>query len=55
MHREQSGKCMVDMQRSDWSDLRLESSNDNEAPDMPNSGSTDFALRLRNVANVSKI
>ena len=53
MHREQSDKGMVDMDRSDWCDLRLESSNDNEAPDIPNSGSTDIALRLRNMANMS--
>ena len=44
---------MVDMTRTEWSDLRQESSNTIEAPDIPDSDSTDFALRLRNMANVS--
>ena len=45
---------MVEMKRSDCSDLRQESSNENEAPDISDSGSTDVTLRLlRNMANVS--
>ncbi len=50
---EQSGKGMVEMERTEWSDLRHESSNEHEAPDIPDSDSTDVALRLRNVVNVS--
>ena len=48
-----SGRGMVEMERSDWSDLRQESSKGNEAPDIPDSDSTDVALRLQNMANVS--
>ena len=46
---------MDEMERSDWSDLRQESSMKNEAhgPGIPDSDSTDVALRLRNLANVS--
>ena len=47
-------KGMVEMERSDWSDLRQESSDENEAQaDIPDSDSTGVALRLRNMANVS--
>ena len=49
---EQSGEGMVEMARAEWSDLRQENSNENEAPRRPDSDSTDFALRLRNLANV---
>ena len=45
---------IVEMQISDWSDLGQESSNENEAPNMRNSGSTDLALWLPNMVNVSK-
>ena len=34
------------------SDLRQENSNEIEAPDIPDSDSTDLAVRLRNMANV---
>ena len=45
---------MVKMERSDWSDFRQESSDENEAQaDMPDSDSTGIALRLQNMANVS--
>ena len=50
---EQSGKGMVEMERTEWSDLRQESSNEIEAHAIPDSNSTDVALRLRNMANVS--
>ncbi len=49
---EQSGKGMVEMERTEWSDLRQESSNENETPDIPDSDSTDVALLLRIMANV---
>ena len=42
---------MVDMERTEWSDLRHESVNDIEAPDIPDSDSTDVAVWLRNMAN----
>ena len=45
---------MVEMEESDWNELRLESSNENEAPDIPDSDSTDVTLWLRNMANVSE-
>ena len=45
---------MVEMERTDWSDLRQETINKNEAPDIGGSNSTDVALRLRNMANVSQ-
>ena len=48
---EQNGKCMVEIERSDWSKLRQESTNENEAPDIPDN-STDVALQLRNMAKV---
>ena len=44
---------LVEMERTDWSDLRQESSNENEAVDIPDSDSADVALLLRNMANVS--
>ena len=44
---------MDEMERSDWSDLQQERSNENEAPDIPDRDSTDVALRLRNMANIS--
>ena len=44
---------MVEMERSDWTDLRQESSKENEAPDISDSDSTDVALRQRNMAYVS--
>ena len=44
---------MVEMERSDWSDFRQESSDENEAHDIPDSDSTGVALWLRNMANVS--
>ena len=50
---EQSDKGMVEMERTEWSDLRQEYSNKIEAPDIQDSDSTDVALRLRNMANVS--
>ena len=52
-----ASKDVVEMKRSDWSDLRQESFNKNEAPDIPDSSdsdSTDVALRLRDMANVSQ-
>ena len=49
----QSGKGMVEMKRSDWGDLRRESTNENEGPDIPDSDSTDVALRVRNMDDVS--
>ena len=45
---------MVDKERTEWSDLRQESSNENETPDIPDSDWTDDALRVRNMANVSE-
>ena len=45
---------MAEMERTDWSDLRQECSNKNEAPDIPDGDSTGVTLRLRNMANVSK-
>ena len=42
---EQSDKGVFEMERSDWSELRQESSNKNEAPDIPDSDLTDVALR----------
>ena len=43
---EQSSKGMVEMERSEWSDLRQESTNEIEDPDIPDSDSTDAAVRL---------
>ena len=45
---------MVKMERAERSDLRQESTNEIEDPDIPGSDSTDIAVRLRNVANVSQ-
>ena len=46
---------MVEMERTEWSDLRQENPNEiNEDPDIPDSDSTDAAVRLRNMANVSQ-
>ena len=52
-HGEQSSKGMVEMEKSEWSDLRQESANEIEDPHIPDCDSTDAALRLRNMANVS--
>ena len=40
------------MEISDWSDLRQKSSNENVAPAIPDSDTTDVALQLRNMVNV---
>ena len=53
-HREQRNKGMVKMERTERSDLRQESTNEIEDPNIPDSDSTDIAVRLRNVANVSQ-
>ena len=45
---------LVEMERTEWSDLRQESPNEIEDPDIPDSDSTDTAVRLRNMANVSQ-
>ena len=42
------------MERTERSDLRQESPNEIEDPDIPDSDSTDAAVRLRNMANVSQ-
>ena len=42
------------MERTEWSDLRQENSNNIDALDISDSGETDFALRMRNMANVSQ-
>ena len=44
---------MVEMERTEWSDLRQESGNEIKAPEIPDRDSTDVALRLRNMAIVS--
>ena len=44
---------MVEIGRADGSDLRKETSKENEAPDIPDSDSIDVVLWLRNMANVS--
>ena len=41
------------MERFGWCDLQQENSNEIEAPDIPDSGLSDVALPLRNMANVS--
>ena len=46
-------KGMVEMETTEWSDLQQEMSNKIEAPDRPDSDSTNVALWLRNVVNVS--
>ena len=46
---------MVEMERTEWSDLRQENSYKIEAPDIPDSDSTDVALRLRNMVNARMI
>ena len=51
---EQCSKGMVEMERTEWSDLRQESPNEIEDPDIPDSDSTDTAVRLRNMANVGQ-
>ena len=48
-------KGMVEMERTEWSDLQQENSNKIEAPDISDSDLIDFALRMRNMANVSQI
>ena len=45
---------MVVMERTEWSDLRQENPNKIEDPDIPDSDSTDAAVRLRNMANGSQ-
>ena len=45
---------MVEMESTEWSDLRQESPNEIEDPDIPDNDSTDAAVRLRNMANVSQ-
>ena len=45
---------MVKMERAEQSDLRQESTNKIEDPDISDSDSTDIAVRLRNVVNVSQ-
>ena len=45
---------MVKMERTERSDLRQENPNKIEDPDIPDSDSTDIAVRLRNMANVSQ-
>ena len=45
---------MVEMERTEWSDLRQENPNKIEDPDIPDSDSTDAAVRLRNMANGSQ-
>ena len=45
---------MVEMERTERSDLRQESTNKIEDPAIPDSDSTDVAVRLRNTANVSQ-
>ena len=48
-------KGMVGTERTEWSDLRQESPNEIEDPDiLPESDSTDAAVRLRNMVNVSQ-
>ena len=42
------------MERTGWSDLRQGSPNKIEDPDIPDSDSTDAAVRLRNMANVNQ-
>ena len=42
------------MERTEWSDLRQESHNEIEDPDIPDSDSTDADVRLQNMANVSQ-
>ena len=46
-------KGMFEMEGAEWSDLRQENSNKIEAPDIPDSDSTDGVARLRNMANLS--
>ena len=45
---------MVEMKRTEWSDLRQENSNKIEAPDISDSDYIVFALLMRNMANVSQ-
>ena len=42
------------MEITEWSDLRQENSTNIEAPDISDSDYTDFALRMRDMANVSQ-
>ena len=51
---EQSEKGVVETEESDWSGLWHEISNENEAPDISNSGSIDIALQLRNMVSASR-
>ena len=37
---------MAELERSDWSDIGQDSSNENKRSDIRNSGSIDMALRL---------
>ena len=45
---------MVEIERTELSNLRQESPNKIEDPDIPDSDSTDVAVRLRNMANGSQ-
>ena len=45
---------LMERTESEWSDLRQKSPNEIEDPDIPDSYSTDTAVRLRNMANVSQ-
>ena len=45
---------MVEMERTEGSDLRQESPNEIEDPDIPDSDSTDAAVQLRYMANASQ-
>ena len=45
---------MVEMERTEWSDLRQEHTNTIEAPGISDTDYTDFTLRMRNMANVSQ-
>ena len=48
-------KAWSKLARTEWSDLQQENSNKIEAPDISDSDLIDFALRMRNMANVSQI
>ena len=46
---------MVEMERTEWRDLRQENANKIEDPDIPDCDSIDVALRLRNMANEKRM
>ena len=50
---EQNSKGMVEMERTECSDLRQESPNEIEDPDIPDGDSADVAVRLRSMVNIS--